>query len=88
MQELLQFTDTQLQDGLYLRRIAAARAAELARQRHAATHQLLAQSSSKQHPSDHLADSRNTSERLRVIGVEEYKLHGIVTDALFNGVNR
>ena len=47
---------------------------------------MLSHSSAKQHPSDHLANSKAASEKLSAIGIEEYKLHGIATDALFNGV--
>ena len=86
MQELLELSHDQIRDGLYIRRIAAARAAELELQRREASAQMLPKSSGRQHPSDHLANARAVAEKLRVIGVEEYKLHGIVTDALFNGV--
>ena len=47
---------------------------------------MLSQAAVKQHPSDHLAASKATSEQLNLIGMDEYKLHGIATDALFNGV--
>ena len=87
MQELLELSDDQIQDGLYIRRIAAARAAELEFQRRDASAQMLAKPSTKQHPSDHLANARAVAERMKLVGVEEYKLHGIVTDALFNGVS-
>lgn len=87
MQELLELSEDQIRDGLYIRRIAAARAAELEFQRREASAQMLAKSSTKQHPSDHLASAHAVAEKLKLIGVEEYKLHGIVTDALFNGVS-
>ena len=78
-----------MRDGLYIRRIAAARAAELELQRHEAAAQVLptATSSGRQHPSDHLANAHAVAEKMKIIGAEEYKLHGIVTDALFNGVS-
>ncbi len=72
---------------MYLRRIVAARAHDLERQRHEASDRMLSQASSKQHPSDHLAASKDAAEKLKAIGIEEYKLHGIATDALFNGVS-
>ncbi|KAL0035734.1 hypothetical protein WJX77_000797 [Trebouxia sp. C0004] len=84
--ELLGFTDGQIQDVLYLRRIVAARAHDLEKQRHEATARMLAQASMKQHPSDHLAESKASSQELKLIGMEEYKLHGIATDALANGI--
>ena len=86
MQELLQFSGDQIQDSLYLRRIVAARAHDLEQQRHQASAHMLSQAAVKQHPSDHLAASKATSEQLNLIGMDEYKLHGIATDALFNGV--
>ena len=87
LQELLEFTDAQIQDVLYLRRIVAARAHDLEKQRHEATARMLSQASMKQHPSDHLAESKASSQELKLIGMEEYKLHGIATDALANGVS-
>ncbi|DBA88714.1 TPA: hypothetical protein ACH3X2_004813 [Trebouxia sp. C0005] len=84
--ELLEFTDAQIQDVLYLRRIVAARAHDLEKQRHEATARMLSQASMKQHPSDHLAESKASSQELKLIGMEEYKLHGIATDALANGI--
>ncbi len=87
LQELLEFTDDQIQDVLYLRRIVAARAHDLEKQRHEATARMLSQASMKQHPSDHLAESKASSQELKLIGMEEYKLHGIATDALANGVS-
>ena len=88
MQELLELSPDQIRDGLYIRRIATARGAELEVQRREASAQMLPpQSSGRQHPSDHLANARAVADKLKVIGVEEYKLHGIVTDALFNGVS-
>lgn len=86
LQELLDLSPDQIWDGLYIRRIAAARHAELEIQRREASAQMLPKSPGRQHPSDHLANARSVAEKLKVIGVEEYKLHGIVTDALFNGV--
>ena len=86
LQDLLELSPDQIRDGLYIRRIAAARHAELEIQRREASAQMLPKSSGRQHPSDHLANARAVAEKLKVIGVEEYKLHGIVTDALFNGV--
>lgn len=86
MQELLELSPDQIRDGLYIRRIAAARAAELEVQRREASAQMLPQSTGRQHPTDHLANARAVADKLKIIGVEEYKLHGIVTDALFNGV--
>lgn len=88
MQELLELSPDQIRDGLYIRRIAAARAAELEVQRREASAQMLPHASGgRQHPSDHLANARAVADKLQVTGVEEYKLHGIVTDALFNGVS-
>jgi hypothetical protein len=87
LQELLEFTDNQIQDVLYLRRIVAARAHDLEKQRHEATVRMLSQAAMKQHPSDHLAESKASSQELKLIGMEEYKLHGIATDALANGVS-
>ena len=87
LQELLEFTDDQIQDVLYLRRIVAARAHDLEKQRHEATARMLSQASIKQHPSDHLAESQASSQELKLIGMEEYKLHGTATDALANGVS-
>lgn len=84
--ELLEFTDDQTQDVLYLRRIVAARAHDLEKQRHEATARMLCQASMKQHPSDHLAESKASSQELKLIGMEEYKLHGMSTDALANGI--
>ena len=64
----------------------AARAHDLEQQRHQASANMLSQAAVKQHPSDHLAASKAISEQLNLIGMDEYKLHGIATDALFNGV--
>lgn len=83
----MEFTDDQTQDVLYLRRIVAARAHDLEKQRHEATARMLCQASMKQHPSDHLAESKASSQELKLIGMEEYKVHGIATDALANGVS-
>lgn len=89
MQELLELSPDQVQDGLYIRRIAAARAAELQAQRREASALVMPTSSSsgRQHPSDHLASAHAVAEKMKIIGAEEYKLHGIVMDALFNGVS-
>lgn len=86
MQELLELSPDQVRDGLYIRRIAAARAAELQLQRREASAEVLPTSSGRQHPSDHLSSANAVAEKMKNIGAEEYKLHGIVTDALFNGV--
>ena len=86
MQALLELSDDQIQDSLYIRRIVAARAAELELQQRQVCAQMAAKSASKQHPSDHLAAAREVADKMKLMGEEEYKLHGIVTDALFNGV--
>ena len=71
---------------MWLRSIVAARAHDLEQHRHEATAQVLSHRSAKQHRSDHLAASTAACERLNLIGVEEYRLHNVATDALLNGV--
>ena len=93
VQELMQLSEAQVQDALYLHQLEIARSVQLKAQREQAVVQLLGSSSSsmsndilKQHPSDSITLLNSVADELRQIGVEQYKLRGIVYDAFFHGV--
>ena len=84
-------SESQVQDLLYLYQLEIARCAELNAQQAQTVARLLASSSStrdtlKQHSSDSILVSSEVADKLRKIGIEQYKLRGIVYDAFFHGV--
>lgn len=87
----MELSERQIQDCLYLHQLELARCAQLNAQQAEAVTCLLANSSStdatlKQHSSDSILVSKEVTARLRKIGLEQYKLRGIVYDAFFHGV--
>lgn len=86
-QEMMVLTEAQVSDLLCLHRLQSWKGADYKRQREATLSQLAHSSTAlgaqRQHPSDSLA----LTTKLHSIGLEEYKLHGLVYDAMFFGVS-
>ena len=86
MQEMLLLTADQIADLLCLCRLQCTKLAQVARQRQDTLRQfapdLTGGGGQRPHPSDGL----ELADKLKQIGLEEYKFHGQVYDAVFYGV--